>query len=502
MALKDTTTALSEGIDKANDGDIRQAAERIVEQSRRDLLDFTCWMQPNYIRADHLILLSEKLMAVERGEIKKLMVFMPPRHGKSELTSVKFPAWALGKDPSRRIIHCSYSAALSNSFSRKIRNLMEETKYRAVFDVRIHPESRSVTQWDLLKQKGGLISSGVGGAITGYGGDIIIIDDPVKNRAEAESRVYQERNIDWFKSVVRTRLEPNASMIVIMTRWHQKDLAGQLLAEQSDWEVINLEAMAEPNDILGREQGEPLWADRYGIGELTKIKKEIGSRAWAALYQGNPLDPESQLIKEEWFSNLWYDMIPHRLDVCTRGGGVDTATELKTSADNTSLVDVIKDPDRFIYVDDVFCDKITVSGFAKLLISRHTNNRYSNVYVEKNNAGEAFRQRIVEIAREKESSLKVSAVATTTDKVLRVHDIAPLIENGTLKFKRGNKRVAELVRHLIDTPQPAIWDDVDALGFAIKAVKGLDHMPNKPTDRKAARDTPIITGSDFDSGNW
>jgi predicted phage terminase large subunit-like protein len=170
-----------------------------------------------------------------------------------------------------------------------------------------------------------------------------------------------------------------------------------------------------------------------------------------------------------------YDNLPKEAFV-KRGGGADTATSLKSSNDNTSLVDVCRDEEGFLYVDDCFCEKITVSGYAKYLVNQHRAKKYSKIKLEKNNAGEAFKQRIDEVAREEGVSIPVECEQTSTDKMVRAMEFQALVENGTLKFKRGHKRIAELIEHLInfDGNGSDIDDDVDALGFAIKAVLNSD----------------------------
>lgn len=408
-------------------------------------------------------------MKVERGEIKKLMIFCPPRHGKSELISYKFPTWFLGRNPDKRVIHSSYSASLSNTFSKKDRDLIQDKRYRLVFDeVNVRQDSRAGDHWDLQDFKGGMISSGVGGAITGYGADLFIIDDPVKNQEEAESEVMREKVWEWYKAVARTRLEPNGKQVLIMTRWHRHDLAGKILAEQDDWVVINLPALAEENDPLGRSVGQALWRSRYDEANLIQTQREVGSRVWNALFQGNPVDPASQIIKRHWIK--YYKELPPE---CMRGGGIDTATSLKTSADNMAFVDVCRDQEGWLYVDDVFCEKITVSAFAHHVCNQHKIKNYSQIKLESNNAGEAVHQRIEEVGRETQSYPAINVEATTTDKVIRVMEFQHLIENGTIKFKEGNKKVADLIEHLIsfDGKGSEIDDDVDALGFAIKAIK-------------------------------
>jgi predicted phage terminase large subunit-like protein len=413
--------------------------------------------------------LTDILERVAAGGIKKLMIFFAPRHGKSELVSCNFPAWFLGRNPDKRIIHASYSELLSNEWSRRTRDIVEGEIYREIFKVTTEKDVRSVDSWRIQGHRGGMISVGVGGSATGHGADIFIIDDPIKNAEEAESEAYRDRLYDWYKSVARTRLEPNASIVIMMARWHQKDLAGQILQNEKDWMIINLPAIAKESDPLGRAPGDALWPERYPKESLAQIKHDIGSRAWASLFDGNPMDLETAVIHREWIK--WYKTLPleHK-----RHGGIDTATSLKTSADYTALVDVVRDWEGYLYVDDVFLEKLSVYAFAQHVSAQHAAKKYFSIKLEKNNAGDAIKQRIEEVGREQKTYPPIEDEQTTTDKVIRVNEFAHLIENGTIRFKLGNPRVAALVDHLVnfDGKGSDIDDDVDALGFAIKAATG------------------------------
>jgi len=459
---------------------ITQADRRTLAQTH--LMDFARYVDPSYFPARHLAAIAGKLEAVERGAIRKLMIFVPPRYGKSELTSVKFPAWYLGRHPDRRIIHTSYAAALSNTFSRRTRNLLADTRYQELFDVRLAADSMSVEHWNLQGQRGGFISAGLGGAITGHGANVFIIDDPIKDQAEADSAAHREAVWEWYGAVARTRLEPDAAMVLIMTRWHDDDLAGRLL-KQGGWTVVNLPVLAEEQDLMGRAPGEPLWPERYTLQAVLEIKAEVPPRVWEALFRGQPRVQEGQLIKRDWFQ--WFTELPPG---CERFGGIDTATSLKTSADHMSLLDVCRDAPGYLYVDEVLLERLTVRGFSKHVSARHAAVGYRDIQIEENAAGEAVKQAIEEQGREDRTNPPVHGFKTSTDKVVRVSEFSHLIENGTLKFKRGNPRVAALVEHLInfDGKGSDIDDDVDALGFAIRAARGETRTQLRVFDTKPA----------------
>lgn len=255
--------------------------------------------------AKHLKPVCEALQKVERGEIDRLMIFMPPRHGKSQSVTETFPSYFIGRQPDRRVIEVSYSKGFAQKFGnsnrRKLLNFGEK-----LFGVTLDRTNNSKTNWDIAGRDGGMISVGLGGAITGEGADLLLIDDVVKNRKEADSKTVQNAIWDEWTATLLTRLHPGGRIILIMTRWHEDDLAGRILKEAEEtgehWEIINLPCEAEENDPLGREVGEPLWPERYGKAWMDRKKKAVGSRDWQALYQQNPRpDASMQMFRREWF---------------------------------------------------------------------------------------------------------------------------------------------------------------------------------------------------------
>lgn len=251
-------------------------------------------------------MIDAALEEIVRGRLHRLIIEMPPRHGKSEKASVHFPPYYLGRHPNRRVIITSYSSDLSYRFSRRSRNIVESQDYP--FPFKTAGDLRQVQRWDIEAHRGGLIAAGVGGSITGQGADLFIIDDPLKNAEEADSERVRENVWDWYQSTAFTRLEPKGAMIVIATRWHEDDLIGRILKEDEDrheWTRIRLPALAEENDPLGRPEGRALWPARYNKEQLLKIKENIGPRYFDALYQQRPSAAEGQMIKRSWI-NFWH----------------------------------------------------------------------------------------------------------------------------------------------------------------------------------------------------
>ncbi len=242
-------------------------------------------------------------MAVAAGEIDRLMLFLPPRSGKSELASRYFPAWFVGLWPDKRVILTSYEAGFAELWGAKARDILAEFGW--LFGVKISKDSAAASHWDVKGHAGGMDTAGIGGPITGKGADVLIIDDPIKNQEEADSSKYREKIWDWFQTTAYTRLEPKGAIILVMTRWHPDDLAGRLVRQMDSggehWEVVSLPALAEENDLLKRMPEEPLWPTRFDKEALLVKKKTLGPRRWAAMYQQRPVPQEGTMFRREWF---------------------------------------------------------------------------------------------------------------------------------------------------------------------------------------------------------
>ena len=267
------------------------------------LLKFTEYTFPTYRAGAHHTEIAEALEAVERGELTRLMVFEPPRHGKTELCTRRFPAWYLGKNPAKQIICGTYGADLANDFGRDVRNIIASQEYRNVFpDVSLRQDSQAANRWH-TNHGGVYVAVGRGGAATGRGADILNLDDLYKDRQEADSETIREQAWRWYTSVARTRLMPRGSIIYTTTRWHEDDVAGRILngKRASDWRVIEYPALDEQDNAL--------WPEWYPADVLKEIRDEIPPRDWSALYQQNPTPDTGTFFQREWF---WrYDNAPN-----------------------------------------------------------------------------------------------------------------------------------------------------------------------------------------------
>lgn len=241
----------------------------------------------------------------------RLIVTMPPRHGKSQLCSQYLPAWYLGTFPDRRVMVGGYGSQFAKHWGRAARNLVERHGPE-FFGIGVSRKTSAADDWEIEGHDGGMQTAGTGGGFSGKGADLLLIDDPIKGFEQANSEVYREKVWQWFLWEGYTRLSPNAAVILIQTRWHEDDLAGRILTRAEDvglnWRVVNLPAFAEENDALGRRPGDPLWPERFNHEWLTAQKKMLGSYPWSALYQQRPTPPEGGLFKREWFKIV--DQIP------------------------------------------------------------------------------------------------------------------------------------------------------------------------------------------------
>ncbi|QFY77512.1 hypothetical protein DUD43_07335 [Alcaligenes faecalis] len=288
----------------------QEAAAELLRRrrGREGLIAFTEYTFPGYRPAPHHHLIAEALERVERGECKRLMICMPPRHGKSELASRRFPSYFIGRNPAKQIIAASYNGDLAGDFGREVRNIVAEPEFNALFQVQLASDSKAANRWHT--SGGGMyVAAGVGTAITGRGAHILLIDDPFKDREEADSERRRQRVWDWYTSTAYTRLMPGGAIVLINTRWHEDDLSGRLLAQQEhggdQWEVLSLPAIDE--------RGHALWEADYPLTRLLEIKAVLPERDWNALYQQNPTPDDGTYFRRDWFKT--WDRLPAALNL-------------------------------------------------------------------------------------------------------------------------------------------------------------------------------------------
>jgi predicted phage terminase large subunit-like protein len=469
----------------------RASAELERELARRSPAGFAyVASRGKWMPAAHLLLISEKLCAIARGEIDRLMVFMPPRSGKSQLISEYTPPWYLGCFPDRRIILASYGAALASTWGRRARNLLTEFG-PGIFEVEVDNESKAADRWDIAGRTGGMITAGVGGPISGRGAHCLIIDDPVKNAEEAASEVIRAKHMDWWRSVARTRLMPGGAVVLLQTRWHEADLAGSLLAEMQDggdqWEVLSLPAIAEDDgDVLGRSPGAALWPAFFDEEALQRTKRSIGSYFWSALYQQRPAPAEGFLFKRKDFRywheetnpagailQRWYvltdDDGTRRFDTgtCPRFQTADVAISEKEAADWTVVATWAVTPAGDLLLVDLdrrhFEEQQTVQFLAD------ANDKHGRVpmWIERFGAG---RNPLAILARRGHPVQEVPAEAgAQMDKITRAFGAVALCEQHKLFLPRPEPEwLGPYVSELGSFPNAAHDDQVDVTAYAAR----------------------------------
>jgi len=276
-------------------------SNEVLALAYADLACYGAAMYPGFEMAAHHEIIIDALEEIERGSIRRLMIFEPPRHGKSLICTCLFPAWYLGRHPDRAVITATYGQELSDSFGRRVRGFVTDPRHQAIFpECQLAADSSSVGRFD-TKAGGSYYAVGRGGALTGRGGNLVVVDDPLKDREEANSETTRRGLHDWWNSVLYTRLQPGGAIVLVQTRWHEDDLAGRLLREQpGEWTVISLPAIAEVDEGW-RKAGEALWEKQYPLTTLEQIRTAIGSSAFVSLYQQRPVPAGGGVFKREWF---------------------------------------------------------------------------------------------------------------------------------------------------------------------------------------------------------
>ena len=386
-----------------------------------------------------------------------------------------FPSWFIGRYPDKRVIEVSYGSLLAEKFGRANRRKIEEFG-KELFNIEISPENRSVTNWGIKGRSGGMISTGVSGYITGHGADLLIIDDPIKNRAEAESTTYRERLWDEWRNTLLTRLHPGAAIIVILTRWHEDDLAGRILKNSDEWTEINLPAVAgESDDILGRLEGEALWPE-HGFDEVWAgiTKKNVGSRTWESLYQGRPAAEEGNLFKAEGFrrfrmqgSDTFELVTDSGLRVVERASckifqTCDVAGSTKSSADYFVNGTFAVTPHNELLVLDIFRTRLEGPDQPKHMHRLFHEWKPLIQGVESKNMGLTLYQQLLR------DGLPIVELKADSDKFSRALPAAARYEAGTVFHLDGAHWLDALESELLQFPTGRHDDQVDVVAYAVQ----------------------------------
>lgn len=462
------------------------AKEALIEQiraerARRSLLHFTKYTFSLYVDDPVHGLIASYLDRIVSGELKRLMIFAPPQSGKSELASVRLPAFWLGHRPNDPIILSSYGASLAHTKSRHARAVVESSEYERIFPIVATSRARrAVDHWELEPpHRGSMLAAGVGGPITGHGAMLGIIDDPFENWERAQSQTTRDRVWEWWRGTFRPRVWEGGSVVLIMTRWHTDDLAGRLLDMEGDrWEVLRLPALAETQeerdivnermglpsglaDPLNRIPGEALCPQRFSKEAMESTKIEVGSRVWGSQYQGAPTIPEGNRFKRSWFEIV--DISPAKGERvrywdkgATAGSGSYTAGTLMLRADNT------------YFIEDVVRGQWS-SGERNRIIKQTAiadKEKYGNtvqIWVEQE--GGSGGKESAEFTIKDLAGFNIYAEMVTGSKDVRLEPFAAQAEALNVKLVRGPWN-RDFIEEIITIPNTTVRDQSDSAGGA------------------------------------
>lgn len=497
----------------------KQAAIELLRRrrARGNLINYARYTNPAYRPAAHHDLIAEALERVERGESKRLMVFMPPRHGKSELASRRFPAWFMGRHPERSIIAASYNSDLAGDFGREVRNIMASPEHAALFPGSIlAADSRAQNRWH-TSAGGGYTAAGVGTAVTGRGAHVLLIDDPVKDRESADSERIRETTYRWYLSTAYTRLEgvlshedsdplwrsadeaaeqgrpfPGA-VVLIQTRWHDDDLAGRLLQDMDrgadQWDVLSLPAL---ND------GGALWPEKYPIERLQEIKRQLSGREWQALYQQEPSPDEGTYFQRQWFRR--HDAAPRNVQryvfadfAVTEGGG-----------DWTEIGVFGLDSEMRAYQMDWWSGQAAAHTWVEALIDIFERHKPNAFFGEAGVIRRAIEPILRRRMRERGVFVRLVWLTRTGDKAAMARGIQARAESGMVSISRD---VAgdEVVEQAVAFPAGKHDDKVDVLALLGMALDKAHPAIVGQADREAGqrlRRPPDYGPQDTGEDSW
>ena len=485
------------------------------ETARRSLIEFVKYTKPDYLVGWFNMELANKLDQfledVRAHKGPRLMIMAPPRHGKTEIVSRRFPAYALGKCPDMTFIATSYASDLASSINRDVQRVIDSEEYSALFpstslwgkNIRTVADGsylRNSDIFEIVGRRGVYKSAGVGAGVTGRGGDVLLIDDPIKDAAEAHSQTVRDGIWDWYTSTLYTRAMPGAGILLIMTRWHEDDLAGRLLENMrkggEQWDVIRYPAIAE-DDEEHREMGEALHPERYSLEMLEKIRVGtsdsvgVGSRVWASLYQQRPSAAEGNIFKRE---NWKWIASPHgplgSMDHALRKKyffelGItqviqrwDTALGEKKQADFSACVTLGVAGSRY-YVLDVWKKQLEFPEVKRQVQTFYDKWKPNKVVIE--GGGSASGKATVQ-SMKRESRVPLYESITATDKVLRAEGISPHHESGLIYLFEGESWTSDFIDQCSNFPNIKNDDDVDAFIGAMEEVVASPGPMNIPDE--------------------
>jgi predicted phage terminase large subunit-like protein len=449
-----------------------------VLKVKNDFLSFTKHMWPDFIEGKHHKIISKKFNDLASGKIKRLIVNMPPRHTKSEFASSLLPAWMIGRNPKLKIIQTTHTGELAIRFGRKAKTLMDTEDYKQVFETRLREDSQAAGRWE-TEQGGEYFASGVGGAITGRGADLLIIDDP-HSEQDAMNNQALERAYEWYTSGPRQRLQPGGAIVCVMTRWNTKDLTGMLLKHQKEakadqWEIVEFPAIMP--------SGEPVWPEYWKLKELETVKASLSLGKWNAQWMQNPTSEEGAIIKREWW-NVWEkDEMPPLEHVIQ---SYDTAFMKKETADYSAITTwgVFREsedsPQQLILVD-ALKGRYEFPELRRIAKEQYDYWNPETVLIEAKASGLPLTYEL--------RNMGIPVVNYTpskgNDKHARVNAVAPLFESGMI-YAPNEKYAEEVIEECAAFPYGDHDDLVDSMTQAVMRFRqgGLVPHPEDYAEEK------------------
>ena len=441
--------------------ELRLAQLEKNEKCQNDFLTFVRAMWPDFIAGRHHKIIADKFERVATGELKRLIINMAPRHTKSEFASYLFPAWMMGRDPRMKIIQATHTTELAVNFGRKVKNLIETDEYKEVFpEVALAVDSKASGRWDT--NKGGMYYAvGVGSNLAGRGGDLVVIDDPHSEQTAMSNSGFDDA-WEWYTGGPRQRLQPGGSIVLVQTRWSEKDMTGQLLRSMAkdpladQWEVVELPAIFD-ND-------EPCWPQYWSLEDLTAVKASIPPSKWNAQYQQNPTGEENAIIPREWWKTWEKEVVPQLQYVIQ---SYDTAFSKRETADYSAITTwgvfypEEGGPPNLILLDS----KKGRWDFPELKDQAYDQYNYwepDTVIVEAKASGMPLTQELRQIG--------IPVVNYTpskgADKVTRVHSVSPLFEAGMV-WAPDEVFADEMIEEVAAFPNGEYDDLVDSMTQAL-----------------------------------
>ena len=431
------------------------------EICKTNFLEFIDHMWDGFICGRHHKIFAEKLEGIANGTIKRLIVNMPPRHTKSEFASTYFPAWIMGRDPSRKIMQTTHTGELAVRFGRKVRNMMDSDIYKQIFpEVSLSSDSKSAGRWETNKS-GEYFAAGVGGAITGRGADLLIIDDP-HSEQDAMSPTAMESCWEWYSSGPRQRLQPGGSIVLVMTRWSGIDLTAKLLEAQKEaladqWEIVEFPAIFP-------ETENPLWEEFWSLEELLKVKASLPVMKWNAQWMQTPTSEEGSIVKREWWQKWESDTLPNVSYIIQ---SYDTAFSKKENADYSAISTwgVFRpdedSPDSIILLD---CQKgrYDFPELKRLAMEEYKYWEPDMVLIEAKASGTPLTHELRRLG------IPVVNYSPTRghDKTTRMHSVAPIFESG-LVYAPQKAFAEEMIEECASFPFGANDDLCDTMTQAL-----------------------------------